>query len=53
MLEAGSQKVHIAFEEKITGENILGKKGDLAILFSLEERFSKCYHSQYRKQSNQ
>lgn len=34
MLEAGSQEVHIAFEEKITGEKILGKKkGDWAIYF--------------------
>lgn len=27
MLEAGSQGVHSAFEEKIIGEEILGKKG--------------------------
>lgn len=45
MSEAGSQGVHNAFEEKIIGEEILGRKGDLAILTSLRKRFSKWYHS--------
>jgi len=45
MSEAGNQGVHNASEEKIIGEQILGKKGDLAILISLGKRFSKWYHS--------